>query len=62
MPVSTDNELEAKLRKQTYELSLRKQKLEEDLRSLEALNKSRQEAGALREIRAYQSQSLLSPK
>ena len=58
MPVPTDNELEARLRKQIYEFSLRKRKLEDDLRRLETLNKSLQEAAALREIEAHRSQVL----
>ena len=61
MPVFTDNELEAKLRKQIYESSLRKQKLEDDLRRLETLNRSQQEAAALMEIRAHQSQASSLP-
>jgi hypothetical protein len=60
--MSTDSEFEAKLRTESYELSLRKQKLEDDLRRLETLNTSQQEAAALMEIKAYQIQSLMPRK
>ena len=62
MPVSTDEELQAKLLKAIYELSAKKQKLEDDIRKLEAVNKSLQETAALREIEAYKNQQRLSPK
>jgi hypothetical protein len=62
MPVSTDEELQARLLKAIYELSAKKQKLEDDIRKLEAVNKSLQETAALREIEAYKNQQRLSPK
>ena len=62
MPVSTDEELQARLLKAIYELSAKKQKLEDDIRKLEAVNKSLQETAALREIEAYKNQQPLSPK
>jgi hypothetical protein len=47
MPVSTDEELQARLLKAIYELSARKQKLEDDIRKLDAVNKSLQEMAAV---------------
>jgi hypothetical protein len=62
MPASTDKELQARLLKEIYELSARKQKLEDDIRNLDAVNKSVQERAALRDIEAYKSQRPLSAK
>ena len=56
MAESTDKELQAKILKESHELSARKQKLEEDIRDLDAVNKSLQEAAAVRDIEAYKSQ------
>lgn len=53
MPVTTDEELQARLLKESSELSARKQKLEDDIKKLEAMNKSLQEKAALREIEAH---------
>ena len=62
MPLSTDKELQARLLKEIYELSARKQKLEDDIRNLDAVNKSVQETAALRDIEAYKNQRPLSAK
>lgn len=62
MPVSTDEELQAEILKGSHELSARKQKLENDIRHVDALNKSMQEAAAVRDIEAYKSQRPLPAK
>jgi hypothetical protein len=62
MPVSTDKELQARLLRESYELSARKQKLEDDIRNLDAVNNSLQEMAALREMEAYKGQRPLSAK
>lgn len=62
MPVSTDEELQARLLKAIYELSARKQKLEDDIRKLDAVNKSLQEMAAVREIETYKNECRLAPK
>ena len=56
MPESPDKELQARILKESQELSARKQKLEDDIRDLDAVNKSLQEAAAVRDIKAYKSQ------
>ena len=57
MPKSADDrELQAGLLKEMYELNVRKRKLEDDIRSLDAANNSLQETAALRDIEAYKSQ------
>lgn len=58
----TDKELQARLLEEIYELSARKKKLEDDIRNLEAVNKSLQETAALREIETYKRQRPLSVK
>ena len=58
----TDKELQARLLAEIYELSARKKKLEDDIRNLEAVNKSLQETAALREIETYKRQRPLSVK
>jgi uncharacterized protein YlxW (UPF0749 family) len=62
MPVSTDRELQATLLKEIYELYARKQKLEDHIRKLDAVNNSLQEMAALRDIEARKSQLFLSAK
>jgi hypothetical protein len=62
MPLSTDEELQARLLKAINELSARKQKLEDDIRKLDTVNKSLQEMAAVREIEAYKTQCRLAPK
>lgn len=62
MPVSTDEELQAGILKESHELFARKQKLEDDLRHVDAVNKSIQEAAAVRDIEAYKSQRPLPAK
>jgi len=57
MPVSNDKDLQAGTSKDSQELSARKQKLEDDIRHLEAVNKSLREAAAVRDIEAKQSTS-----
>jgi hypothetical protein len=56
MPESPDKELQARILKESHELSARKQKLEDDIKDLDAVNKSLQEAAAARDIKAYKSQ------
>jgi hypothetical protein len=53
---SADKELQARLLKESSELYARKQKLEEAIRSLEAVTKSLQEKAALRDIEAHKGQ------
>jgi ABC-type phosphate transport system auxiliary subunit len=56
MLVSTDTidrELQARLLKETSDLYARKQKLEDDIRSLDAVNSSLQGTAALRDIEAH---------
>jgi hypothetical protein len=62
MPVSTDQELQAGILKESHELSARKRKLEDDIRHVDAVNKSIQEAAAVRDIEAYKSQRPLPAK
>jgi hypothetical protein len=57
---TVDKELQAKLLKETSELYARKQKLEEDIRKLDAVNNSIQDTEALRDIAAHKSQRLIS--
>ncbi len=56
MPESADKELEARILKESHELAAKKQKLENDIRHLDAVNKSIQEAAAVRDIEAYKGQ------
>jgi len=56
MAKSPDEELQATILNESNELSARKQKLENDIRKLDAVNKSIQEAAAVRDIEAYKSQ------
>jgi hypothetical protein len=58
MPTSTDNELQARLLKEIYELDHRKRKLEDAIRNLEAVHNSLQETAALRDIEAYKNRPL----
>src|SRR6266403_1796500 len=65
MLVSTDTidrELQARLLKETSDLYARKQKLEADIRSLDAVNNSIQDTEALRDIEAHKSQRPMSAK
>ena len=62
MPETTDKELQARLLKEIYEMSARKQKLEYDIKNLDAVNKSLQETAAQREIEDYKSQHPLPAK
>ena len=65
MLVSTDaidRELQARLLKETSDLYARKQKLEADIRSLDAVNNSIQDTEALRDIAAHKSQCPVSAK
>jgi hypothetical protein len=62
MPVSTDRELQARLLKESYELYARKQKLEDDIRKLDAVNSSLQAMAALQDIEAHKNQRLVSAK
>ena len=58
MPKSPDEELQATILNESNELSARKQKLENDIMKLDAVNKSIQEAAAVRDIEAYKTQRL----
>ena len=49
---SADTELQARLLKETSELYARKQKVEDDIRNLEAVTNSLQKTAALRDIEA----------
>ncbi len=65
MLVSTDTidrELQVRLLKETSDLYARKQKLEADIRSLDAVNNSLQGTAALRDIEAHKSQRPVSAK
>ena len=62
MPLSTDRELQARLLKETSELYARKQKLEDDIRNLDAVNNSLQNTAAIRDIEAYKSRRPVSAK
>ena len=62
MPLSTDRDLQARLLKETSELYARKQKLEDDLRQLDAVNNSLQDTAAIRDIEAYKSRRPVSTK
>jgi hypothetical protein len=57
---AVDKELQAKLLKETSELYARKQKLEDDIRKIDAVNNSIQDTEALRDIAAHKSQRLVS--
>jgi len=65
MPMSADKGLQDRLLKEIYELNARRWKLEDAIRSLDAVNNSLQEAAALRDIDAHKSQrpagEILSP-
>ena len=50
---SADRELQARLLKEISELYARKQKLEDDIRNLDAATNSLQKTAALRDIEAY---------
>ena len=50
---SADRELQARLLKEISELYARKQKLEDDIRNLEAVTNSLQKTAALRDIEAH---------
>jgi hypothetical protein len=50
---SADRELQARFLKEISELYARKQKLEDDIRNLEAATNSLQKIAALRDIEAY---------
>ncbi len=52
----TDRELQARLLKELFELYARKQKLEDAIKSQEAVTNSLQQTAALREIEAHKSQ------
>lgn len=56
------SELQAKLLKETAELYTRKQKVEDDIRNLEAATSALQRTAALRDIEAYRSQRFLPAK
>jgi hypothetical protein len=60
MSISTDTELQARLLKETSDLYARKQKLENDIRNLDAVNNSIQDTAAIRDIEAHKSQRSLS--
>jgi hypothetical protein len=65
MLVSTDTvdrELQARLLKETFDLYARKQKLEDDIRKLDAVNNSVQVTQALRDIEVHKSQRPASAK
>ncbi len=62
MPMSADKELQARLLKEIYELNARRRKLEDAIRSLDAVNKSLQETAALRDIEAHKRQRPLLAK
>src|SRR5438874_3433704 len=57
-----DRELQARLLKETSDLYARKQKLEADIRSLDAVNNSLQGTAALRDIEAHRIQCPVSGK
>ena len=59
MPLSTDRDLQARLLKETSDLYAKKQKLESDIRDLDAVNNSLQRTEALRDIEAHKSQRSL---
>lgn len=60
MPISSDTELQARLLRETSDLYARKQKLENDIRNLDAVNNSIQDTAAIRDIEAHKSQRSLS--
>ena len=62
MPMSADKGLQDRLLKEIYELNARRWKLEDAIRSLDAVNNSLQEAAALRDIDAHKSQRSLPAK
>ncbi|PYJ16393.1 MAG: hypothetical protein DME96_09875 [Verrucomicrobia bacterium] len=62
MPMSADKGPQARLLKEIYELNARRRKLEDAIRSLDAVNKSLQETAALRDIEAHKSQRPLPAK
>jgi hypothetical protein len=53
MPQSADRELQARLLKETSELYARKKKLEDAIRSADAVTMSLQQTAALQDIEAY---------
>jgi hypothetical protein len=57
MPLSTDRDLQARLLKETSDLYVRKQKLEDKIRNLDAATNSLQRTEALRDIEAHKSLS-----
>ena len=52
---TVDKELQTKLLKETSDLYARKQKLEDDIRKLDAVNNSIQDTEALRDIEVHKS-------
>jgi uncharacterized protein YlxW (UPF0749 family) len=60
MPLSTDRDLQARLLKEASDLYARKQKLEDKIRNLDAVNNSLHRTEALRDIEAHKSQRSLS--
>jgi hypothetical protein len=59
---SADRELQARLLKETCELYARKQKLEDAIRSVDAVTMSLQQTAALRDIEAYKRHRPLPAK
>lgn len=59
---TVDRELQARLLKETSDLYARKQKLEDDIRKLDAVNNSIQNMEVLRDIAAHKSQRPVSSK
>jgi len=59
MPLSTDKDLQVRLLKETSDLYAKKQKLESDIRDLDAVNNSLQRTEALRDIAAHKGQRSL---
>lgn len=60
--VLTDRDLQTRLLKEAAELYARKQKLENDIRRLDAVNNSLQATAALRDIEAHKDQHPVSMK
>ena len=58
---SADRELQARLLKEISELYARKQKLEDDIRSVDAATLSLQQTAALRDIEAHKGQLSAAP-
>ena len=59
---SADRELQARLLKEISELYARKQKLEDSIRSVDAVTLSLHQTAALRDIEAYKRQRSLPAK